>query len=112
MRRSPAPQVKLPPSLEAIQLAQQPVAQLTSNATASASAWVNEQLVAVNQGGWAIKTTYIFIYWYIDIEGEWLSESGKKEERMSTIRAEEVGSKYKFCANAPAWARDLPDHFE
>ena len=54
-----------PPSLEAIQLAQQPSAQLASNATA----WVNEQLVAVNQGGWAIKTTDIFIYWYVDIEG-------------------------------------------
>ena len=77
----------------------------------NATAWMNEQLVAVNQGGWAIKTTDIFIYWYVDIEGEWLSEFGKKEARMSTILAEDVGNKYKFYGNAPAWARDLPDHF-
>ena len=57
------------------------------------------------------KTTDIFIYWYVDIEGEWLSESGKKEARMSTILAEDVGNKYKVYGNAPAWARDLPDHF-
>ena len=40
-----------------------------------ATAWVNKQLVAVNQGGWAIKTTDIFIYWYVDIDGEWLRKA-------------------------------------
>ena len=73
---------------------------------------VEGNLKNVKQGGWGVKAgTDYHIYWYVNVGGKWQAPSGKPKPCVGTVFFKDVGNKFLLHDPAPAWGKNIPDHF-